>query len=86
VPDERLTPDRLREFVGRDWARVQRHKAEYWHRRREEVGTAAAFAAADALREQMRAIDPTWPDSAARAQDLASHSAVALALLRAAGK
>jgi hypothetical protein len=83
VGSRSIDPGSLRAFAERDWQRVARHKATYWAERRAQVGVAAAFVAAEALRAHMRALDPSWPDAAQRADDLAHHVACARLLARA---
>lgn len=64
------SPEQIREFVGRDWARVAEADRESWRLRLREHGPGGLLRATDGQRQHMRAIDPTWPGAAARAADL----------------
>jgi hypothetical protein len=63
----------IRAYRDRDWKRVREAKERFWaedHRRR---GPLAGLAIGAMLWEQMRSIDPTWPDAEQRAEDFAHH-------------
>lgn len=75
-------PEALRAFRDRDWAAVREAKERFWaedHRRR---GPLAGLAIGSALWDQIRTIDPTWPDAQQRAEDLAHHLDLAEKLRR----
>ncbi|MCA9574113.1 MAG: hypothetical protein R3B40_03100 [Polyangiales bacterium] len=66
-------PAALRAFRRRDWASVRRAKEQYWAEDHAARGPLAGLRAGAALWDQARAIDPSWPDEAQRAEDLAHH-------------
>lgn len=77
-----LDADDLRRFAGRDWARVREAKERAWARDAEALGAAAGLFAAEAMREHLRLVDPSWPADQDRADDLAHHQRIAKKLRR----
>lgn len=65
-----VTPAELRDFLRRDWARVEQSNRDHWREQMREHGPAVLLTAVDAQRAHMRAVDPSWPDPASRASDL----------------
>lgn len=73
----------IREFVGRDWESVRRSKDAYWADRISRLGPMESFRIAEELRREVLLLNPTWPDSALRWDDLQSHIRVVELLRRA---
>jgi hypothetical protein len=75
-------PAALRAFRDRDWASVRRAKEQFWADDHATRGPLAGLRAGAALREHARAVDPSWPNEAQRAEDLAHHLELAAKLDR----
>lgn len=75
----------LRAYVERDWAAAVTSKQEHWAREFRERGPEATLAAALALWQHMRAVNPDWPSEQERREDLAHHLALKRAIDLAAG-
>jgi len=65
-------------LVGRNWALLDRSKAEYWRARPASDGIRIA----DELRRQILTQRPGWPSAADREEDLEIHMRIAEALRR----
>ena len=72
--------DDIRAFVHRDWAAVERQKAEFWAERKRTMSAAEALSAAESLRRYVCLVRPSWPDQDERDADLAVHTRVTEAL------
>lgn len=70
----------LRAFARRDWAMIDAQKARYWAERKSAMTAEEALALGEALRRHAQRLQPTWPDAAERAADLATHRRLAGAL------
>jgi hypothetical protein len=73
----------IREFVARDWQAARDAKDAYWSSRIASLGPLEAYRISQALRDQARLQNPSWPDADDRRQDLDSHVRVAALLRRA---
>jgi hypothetical protein len=60
----------MREFVARDWGRVEEANREHWRARMRAEGPDVLLAATSAMWQRLRAIDPHWPSAQSRAGDL----------------
>jgi len=80
-----MDPRDVQAFVKRDWAAVRAAKEAYWAREFAAKGSAATFAASEALWRHMRLIRPDWPTDEERQEDLAHHVALKALIDRAAG-
>jgi hypothetical protein len=69
-----MKPEDARAFVDRDWGRVAEAKAAFWVRRKRALGPAEGLRVSEALRLQVLATHPGWPDAADRAADLEAHA------------
>ena len=72
----------LQEFARRDWAAVAESKALYWIEMKRGMDASAALAVGDLLRRHVLAVREDWPSASERAEDLSTHSRVAVALAR----
>ena len=70
----------LRAYVERGWTAAQALKQQHWAREFRERGPEATVAAALALREHMRLVNPDWPSESDRREDLAHHVALKRAI------
>lgn len=77
-----FAPAALRAFRDRDWVSVRRAKEQFWADDHATRGPLAGLRAGAALWEHARAVDPSWPDEAQRAEDLAHHLELAAKLDR----
>ena len=68
-----VKPEDARAFVDRDWGRVAEAKAAFWIERKRALGPAEGIRISEALRLQVLATRPGWPDAADRAADLEAH-------------
>lgn len=73
-------PSHLREFAGRDWARVEENKRQHWAS--VDLSPDESLAVANRLRRHVQAIQPSWPSVAERREDLATHRRLASLLTR----
>jgi hypothetical protein len=80
-----MDPRDVQAFVKRDWVAVRAAKEAYWAREFAAKGSAATFAASEALWRHMRLIRPDWPTDEERQEDLAHHVALKALIDRAAG-
>ena len=67
----------IREFVERDWAAVRESKDAYWAARIERLGAIEALRIADELRRQILVLNPEWPGTQLREDDLRAHARLA---------
>lgn len=74
----------IQAFAERDWKSVERAKRRHWAERFRKAGSAATFAAGQALRELARQVRADWPTERDSADDLAHHLELKRALERAA--
>jgi hypothetical protein len=65
--------EQLRQFMRRDRARVTEADREHWRSVLRTGGPSAIWALGDAMLDDLRAIDPSWPSPEARQRDLAHH-------------
>ncbi len=73
----------IREYVARDWPAARDSKDSYWGERIAALGPLEAWRIADELRRQALLQHPTWPDDAARTDDLRCHTRVSQLFRRA---
>ncbi|MFO0637508.1 MAG: hypothetical protein U0168_32185 [Nannocystaceae bacterium] len=64
------TSAQLREFLGRDRARVRQWDREHWRALLRDAGPSGIFVLGDAMAEDLCAIEPAVRGLAARAADL----------------
>jgi len=76
--DPRVTPDDIRRFVARDWARLATAKARAWQNSKRTP--ADDLSAANQLRRYTLMVRPDWPSPDDRAEDLRAHVRVSEAL------
>jgi hypothetical protein len=67
-------------FVRREWSLAAEQKAAFWAEHKRTISAAEAVRLGDELRRHARLVQPTWPDAAERADDLAVHIRVSEAL------
>lgn len=70
----------IREFVNRDWSRIEQAKAAFWKGKKRGMSAAELFATGDQLRRYAQSLRPDWPTAQERAEDLAVHLRVSEAL------
>jgi hypothetical protein len=70
----------IREFVRRDWSRVEAAKTAFWRGRKHGRTAAELLAAGEELRRYALSLRPEWPSAQDRAEDLAVHLRVSEAL------
>ena len=63
----------IRDFVSRDWRAARDAKDAYWGQRVARLGAFEGLRIAEELRRQALLLDPAWPRSADRRDDLRSH-------------
>jgi hypothetical protein len=73
----------IREFVQRDWTTVRENKDTYWAARIKRLGAVEGLRIADELRRQMLLLNPEWPDTQLREDDVLAHARLARLLQRA---
>jgi hypothetical protein len=73
----------IREFVGRDWTAVRENKDVYWAARIKRLGPVEGLRIADELRRQMLLLNPAWPDTRLREEDVLAHARLARLFQRA---
>ena len=79
-----LITDDIDAYMSRDWDAVRRWKDEYCAERIARLGPMEAFRMADELRRYALWLNPAWPSSAERREDLAAHERLSEAFRRAA--
>jgi len=75
-----VTREDVRNFIGRDWARVAAAKDRAWLTAKRDREAGEALRSADQLRQYARHVRPDWPDSAERAEDFQTHRRISKAL------
>ena len=66
-----FTDDDIRAWANRDWAAVAALKEKYWAET--DMPLSQRFRIADDLRRVAIALNPGWPTTADREEDLATH-------------
>jgi hypothetical protein len=80
-----MQADAFLQFARRDWAAVEASKLDHWAEEYKRHGGAPARAAATALLNHVRRMQPAYPTAEDRADDLAHHLFLRERLDRAAG-
>jgi hypothetical protein len=75
-----MRPEDLTAFARRDWAALERAKADFWVERKRTMSPRETLELADDLRRHTLAMRPDWPDADDRAADIATHHRVSEAL------
>lgn len=73
-------PDLTGSLLSRDWALLERLKADFWSERKRTMTPEEALHIGDELRETARRIHPDWPSEEERREDLATHIRVSAGL------
>jgi hypothetical protein len=78
-----VNTSQIRDYVARDWERIEHAKSDYWTIRKRDMTASEVFEVAAGLREYARRVKPDWPNPAERQDDLESHIHLAQILSRA---
>jgi hypothetical protein len=75
-----LRPEDLRAYANRDWASLARVKQDHWLAERQRASPLGLLDLTASLQAQAQLLNPSWPSSQERDEDLANHILVSAAL------
>jgi hypothetical protein len=75
-----MTKSEVESFLGRDWASVQRLKADFWAEQKQRLTPEEILRVGEELWQTARQLHPDWPSPEDRREDLETHIRVSAAL------